>query len=164
MVVGITFTYFTLSGKEEDDATQIRTGTLSINYVDGKTINAYDLFPIEEPTLSDELYVYRKNFSITSDGTLDQTMNIYIDITKNEFVSDHLMYALYDSSGNKITTRGFPVEGRILIASDIFLKSGETKSYVVLIWLTETGENQNEEQNCHFTGQFDITAEQIKYE
>ena len=66
MTIGITFAYFTLVGKEENDSTQIWTGTLSINYVDGKEIKAYDLFPINEPKLGDTTYVYTKNFSVSS--------------------------------------------------------------------------------------------------
>ena len=164
MVIGVTFTYFTLSGKEEDDATQIRTGTLVVNYIDGKTIVPYNLFPIEEPSLNDELYVYKKNFSVANNGTLDQTLKIYIDVTSNEFVSNDLMYALYDENNKKISVKGIPKEGRVLIDADEYLKSGESKSYKVLVWLNETGQNQNNEQDCHFTGQFDIEAEQIKYE
>lgn len=164
MVVGVTFAYFTLAGKEEDDSTQIWTGTLSINYVDGKEIKAYDLYPIDEPKLGDTMFVYTKNFSVTSNGTLDQTIDLYIDITKNEFVSNHLRYSLYDSKGNKLDTGGFPTEGKIRIASDIFLKSGETKDFTALLWLMETKENQNDEQECSFSGEFDIFANQIKYE
>ena len=163
MVIGISFAVYSLSGKEKDDSTQIRTGTLSVNYTDGKTINVHDLFPITEPKLEDTLYVYKKNFTITNNGTLDETINIYIKITKNEFVSNHLMYSLYDSKGNKITSSSFSNEGNKLITSDVFLKSNESKSYTMLIWLNETFENQNNEQKCNFTGQFDIWAEQIKY-
>ena len=164
MIIGVTFTYFTLSAKDKDDSTQIRTGTLVVNYIDGKTIDAYNLFPISEPSLNDELYVYKKNFSVANNGTLDQTLKIYIDITKNEFVSNDLMYALYDINGKKISVKGFPKEGRVLIDANEYLKSGESKSYEVLIWLNETGQNQNVQQDSHFTGQFDIEAEQIKYE
>lgn len=164
MAVGITFAYFTLAAKEEDDSTQIWTGTLSINYVDGKEIKAYDLFPIDEPNLGDTMFVYTKKFSVTSNGTLDQTIDLYIDITKNEFVSNHLRYSLYDANGNKITTGGLPSNGKILMTSDMFLKSGETKDFTVLLWLMETRENQNDEQDCSFSGEFDIFANQIKYE
>lgn len=161
MAIGITFAYFSLAGKEKDDATQIRTGTLVVNYVDGRTIDAYDLFPINEPSLNDELYVYKKNFSVSNNGTLDQTLKIYVDITNNEF--DDLMFALYDENNNKITTKTFSKDGRVLIDDNEFLKSGESKSYKMLIWLNETGRNQNIQQDSHFTGQFDIEAEQIKY-
>ena len=39
MTVGITFTYFSMLAKEEDDSTRIQTGTLAINYIDGKEID-----------------------------------------------------------------------------------------------------------------------------
>lgn len=164
MLVGGSIAYLTLIGKEEDDSTQIWTGTLSINYVDGKEIKAYDLFPIDEPKFGDTMFVYTKNFSVTSNGSLDQTIDLYISITKNEFVSNHLRYSLYDANKNKIDTGGFPTEGKIRIASDIFLKSGETKDFTVLLWLMETEENQNNEQLCSFSGEFDIFANQMKYE
>lgn len=163
MAIGATVAYLTLAGKEEDDSTQIWTGTLSINYVDGKEINAYDLYPIDEPKLGDDTYSYTKKFSVTSNGTLDQTIDLYIDITKNEFVSNHLRYSLYDANRNKIDTGGFPTTGKVRIASNIFLKSGETKNFTILMWLMETRENQNNEQECSFTGEFDIFASQIKY-
>ncbi len=164
IVIGATVAYLTLAGKEEDDSTQIWTGTLSINYVDGKEIKAYDLYPIEEPKLGDTMFVYTKKFAVTSNGSLDQNIDLYIDITKNEFVSNHLRYSLYDASGNKMDTGGFPTTGKILVASNIFLKSGETKDFTILLWLMETKENQNNEQDCSFNGEFDIFANQIKYE
>lgn len=164
MAVGISFAIFTLAGKEKDDSTQIWTGTLSINYVDGKEINVYNLFPINEPKLGDEMFVYTKKFSVTSNGSLDQTIDLYIDIKENEFISDHLRYALYDSNGNKINTGGISKDGKVLMTSGIFLKSGGTKDFTVLLWLQETFENQNNEQDCSFKGEFDIFANQIKYE
>ncbi len=164
MTIGGTLTYYTLVGKEDDDSTEIRTGTLYINYIDGKKIDTYDLYPIDEPGIDSDTYVYKKRFSVESTGTLDQTLDIYVDVTKNEFVSGHLMYALYDSNNNKINSGSIPTSGRLLMSSDVFLKSKEMKSYTVLIWLKETFENQNNEQDCHFNGEFDIEAEQIKYE
>ena len=164
MGISVTLAYLTLAGKEEEDSTQLWTGTLSINYVDGKEIKVYDLFPIDEPKLGDTMFVYTKNFSVTSNGTLDQTIDLYIDINKNEFVTNHLRYSLFDSKGNKIDSGGFPSTGKILIASNMLLKSGETENYTILLWLMETKENQNNEQDCSFSGEFDIFANQIKYE
>lgn len=164
MTIGGTLTYYTLIGKENDDSTEIRTGTLYINYVDGKTINTSDLYPIDEPNINSDSYVYKKRFSVESTGTLDQTLDIYVNVTKNEFVQGHLMYALYDLNNKKISSGSIPTSGRFLMTSGVFLKSKETKSYTVLIWLKETFSNQNNEQDCHFSGEFDIEARQIKYE
>lgn len=164
MLVGITFTYFSLIAKEKEDSTKIQTGTISINYIDGKEINTYALLPIDEPTLNTKYSVYQKRFSISSDGTLDQYMDMYIDVTKNEFAPSALGFILYDSDNNKIAKGWIPKVGKVLMASNIYLKSGETKNFTVLIWLQENNQNQDYEQGNTFVGGFDIDARQIKYE
>ena len=164
MVVGITFTYFSLLASEEEDSTRVQTGTLSINYIDGKTFDAYALLPIEEPTLKTLYSVYKKEFSVSSDGTLDQTLDIYLTIANNEFANNALKFAIYNSSNIKLATGYIPSEGRILMKSGIFLKSNETETFTVLIWLQENNQNQDYEEGKSFTGGFDITATQIRYE
>lgn len=51
-----------------------------------------------------------------------------------------------------------------MIASDLYLKSGATNNYTVLIWLQENNLNQDYEQGNSFIGGFEIIANQIKYE
>ena len=46
MVVGITFTYFSMIASEKEDSTKVQVGSLSINYIDGKAIDTYALLPI----------------------------------------------------------------------------------------------------------------------
>ena len=164
MVVGITFTYFSLMSSEEEDSTKVQTGLLSINYVDGKTFDTYALLPRDEPTLNTKLSVYKKDFSVKSDGTLDQTLDIYLDITKNEFTNNALKFAIYNSSKTKLATGFIPAEGKVLMKSGIFLKSGDTETFTVLIWLQNNNQNQDHEEGKTFVGGFDITATQIKYE
>ena len=161
MIVGVTFTYFGLVAQEEKDSTRIQTGTLSINYVDGKTINTYALMPIEEPNFS----VYKKKFAVASDGTLDQTLDLYIKVKKNNFANNALKFALYDSTNSKIASGYIPNEENavVLMASDIYLKSNNSKNFTVLIWLQENNKNQDYEQGKTFVGGFEITATQIKY-
>ncbi len=71
MIVGVTFTYFSLIASEKEDSTKIKTGTLAINYIDGIAIDTYALMPINEPNLSTKYSVYKKSFSVKSTGTLD---------------------------------------------------------------------------------------------
>ena len=78
MLVGITFTYFSLLSSEKEDSTRIKTGTISINYVDGREINTYLLLPIDEPNLDIKYSVYKKMFTVSSSGTLDQNIYLYI--------------------------------------------------------------------------------------
>ena len=164
MIIGITFTYLALVSSEKKDSTRIQTGMLAINYVDGKNINAYLLMPINEPTLETKYSVYKKNFSVASSGTLDQTLDIFINVTKNEFKNNALKYAIYDANNEKIGIGSIPASGNIVIASDLYLKSGATNNYTVLIWLQDNNLNQDYEQGNSFIGGFEIIANQIKYE
>jgi len=165
MIIGITFTYFSLLTKEDDDSTKVQTGTLAINYIDGQEINTYALLPISEPNLNTKYSTYKKSFSISSsNSTLDQNFNIYIDVTNNEFDNNALGFILYDANGNRISSGNIPSSGKVLLASNLELKTGENKSYTVLIWLQDNGKNQDYEQGKNFSGEFYITTEQIKYE
>ena len=164
MLVGITFTYFSLIATEKKDSTKIKTGTLAINYIDGRAIDTYALLPIEEPNLNSKYSVYKKRFSIASTGTLNQVMDMYINVTKNEFANNALGFALYDEVGNKVSVGTIPSSGRVLMASNIYLNSSDTKSFTALIWLRENNQNQDYEQGNTFVGGFDITAKQLKYE
>lgn len=165
MIIGITFTYFSSLTKEEDDSTKVQTGTLAINYIDGQEINTYALLPISEPNLNTKYSTYKKSFSISSsNSTLDQNFNIYIDVTNNEFDNNALGFILYDANGNRISSGNIPSSEKVLLASNLELKTGENKSYTVLIWLQDNGKNQDYEQGKNFSGEFYITTEQIKYE
>ena len=164
LAVGITFTYFALKAQEKEDSTRVQTGILSVNYIDGKEINTYALLPINEPNLNTKYSTYKKSFSVSNNGTLEQIYNIYIDVTKNEFDNNALYFALYDSNNKKISKGAIPNSGRVLLASNINLKSGKTNNYTTLIWLQENNNNQDYEQGNTFVGGFYIAAEQIKYE
>lgn len=161
--IGITFTYFSLIASEKKDSTQIKTGTLSINYIDGRAIDTYALLPINEPNLNSTYSVYKKKFSVRSDGTLDQTLDIYIKVTENKFTNNALKFAIYDSNNNKLSTGNIPSTGNVLLTSGVYLESGSVEDFTVLIWLQENNYNQDHEQGRTFIGGFDITANQIKY-
>ena len=162
MIVGVTFTYFSLIASEKEDSTKIKTGTLAI--IDGIAIDTYALMPINEPNLSTKYSVYKKSFSVKSTGTLDQTLNISMFVTDNDFDDKALSYALYDSTGYKISKNSIPKTGDILIGSNIYLKSNEKKTFTVLIWLQENNKNQDYEMGNTFKGGFNIDASQIKYQ
>lgn len=166
MVVGITFTYFSMIASEKEDSTKVQVGSLSINYIDGKAIDTYALLPINEPTLNTKYSVYKKKFSVSSDGTLDQTLDLYINVTKNEFADGALKFAIYNSSNRKMATGYIPnTEGaKVLMASGVYLQNNSTEDFTVLIWLQENNQNQDYEQGKIFVGGFDITATQMKYE
>lgn len=161
MIVGITFSYFALMASEKKDSTWIQTGTLAIDYVDGREINTYLLLPINEPNLNSLYSVYKKKFSVSSTGTLDQTLDMYITVKNNDFANNALWFALYDSNNQKLNSGRIPSSGKILMASDVYLKSGDLANFTVLIWLQENNQNQDYEQGNTFSGGFEIEAKQV---
>ena len=164
MIVGITFTYFSLIASEKEDSTKVQTGSISINYIDGEKIDTYALIPINEPTLNTKYSVYKKRFAVSSNGSLDQTLDIYINVTDNKFKNDALGFSLYNSDNRKIATGRIPSSGRVRLISKEYLKNNTTNNYTVLIWLQDDNTDQNYEMGNTFVGGFDIDAEQIKYQ
>lgn len=164
MIVGITFTYFSLIAKEKDDSTKVKTGSIAINYIDGVSINSDGLIPRKEPSLGESYAVYTKRFAVSSSGTLDQTLDIYINVTKNEFLNNNLKFALYNSNGNKISSGSIPSSGKVLLVSGDILKTNSTNYYTVIMWLNDDGTNQNYEISNTFVGGFSIDAQQLKYQ
>lgn len=164
MIVGITFTYFSLIASEKEDSTKVQTGSISINYIDGEKIDTYALIPINEPTLNTKYSVYKKRFAVSSNGSLDQTLDIYINVTDNKFKNNALGFSLYNSDNRKIATGRIPSSGRVNLISNEYLKNNTTNNYTVLIWLQEDNTDQNYEMGNTFVGGFDIDAQQIKYQ
>ena len=162
MIIGATFTYYSLVASDKEDSTWVQTGDLAIKFVDGSVIKADNLMPMNEPTFNTKSSYYRKEFSVRSTGSLDQTIDIYINVNSNEFRDGNLRFSLYGPDDNKIGT-GTITSGKVLVGSNIDLKSMETKKFTVLIWLQENNLNQDYEKGKSFSGRFDIEAQQIKY-
>ena len=84
-------------------------------------------------------------------------------VTKNDFKDGNLKYSLYNSENRKISTGSIPSSGNVLIAKNDYLKNNFTNNYTILIWLQNTDDNQEYEEDSTFVGGFDITANQVKY-
>ena len=162
MVIGATFTYYSLVASDKEDSTWIETGNLAIKYIDGSVIKADNLMPMNEPSFNTKSSYYRKEFYVKGTGSLDQMIDIYIEVNTNEFRDGNLKYALYGPNDEKISV-GVISGSKVSVGSNIDLKSMETKKFTVLIWLQENNLNQDYEKGKSFSGGFDIEAQQLKY-
>ena len=116
---------------------------------------------------SSSLSLSKKNFTIKSTGTLDQTLDIYIKVTENTFANNSLRFAVYDAdNGSKLLTGYISnvIGSKIMMARGVPLESNKSKTFTVLIWLQENNQNQDYEQGKTFAGGFDITANQVLYQ
>ncbi len=162
MIIGATLAYLKLAGSQKEEGTVLYTGTVKINYIDGRYIENPELIPIKNVNYNTTNNVYRNNFAITSTGTLDQTITIFMDITNNEFNANSLKYLLYSESGNQLATGSLPKSGEVNLVSNVFLGHGETAKYTLIIWWESTDYNQNLEMGSTITGKITADAKQVK--
>ncbi len=163
MIISATIAYFSFVGSQKEDGTVLYTGTLSINYIDGTYIKNPELYPLSNVNYNTTKNVYRNSFAVTSAGTLDQTISVDLVVGKNEFYQNALKYAIFNSKGERMATGYVPKEGSVNLANNMYLASNDTSTYTLIIWLDNTGYNQNFEMGSIITGRIDVYAKQIKY-
>lgn len=163
LIAGITLAYYTAVASQKEDATQIHTGTLVISFTDGINIKNPLLIPRSNPSsINDTDYLYTNTFKVESTGTLDQTLDVYLNITKNEFSDKSLKYKVYNSYGKQMKEGNVSKSGDTKILENTYLKAQETMEFTVMIWLQETGIGQNEEQAKSLIGTMRAEATQVK--
>lgn len=156
VVFGATFAIYALINRQEEGTSAVYTGTFSIEYLSGDIINFHYLKPTVEPDLDTTDNVYRNNFRVGNTGSLDGLISVSIEVNKNEFSKETLMYALYNGDGELIASDFLEGSDEILLSGNIVLKSSEKEDFVLLIWLKESGEDQNSEMRKTLTGQVKV--------
>jgi len=160
VLIGATFALYSLIFRQEEGTSAVYTGTFAIEYLSGEIIDFHLLKPTVEPTLDTVDNVYRNNFRVKNTGSLDSFISVMIEVNKNEFSNDILMYSLYDGDETVIASGFLQGSKDILLSGDIELANGETEDFVLLIWLNESGDEQNSEMKKSFTGQIVVDATQ----
>lgn len=164
MIIGAAFAYYSLVASQKEEGTVLYTGKLEINYVDGVYIRNPSLLPMHNVGYNTYNNVYRNRFSIVSSGTLDQTLSIDIDISKNEFSDGTLKYAVYNTSGSEVKRGNVPQSGKANLADGIFLASDGTATYTIIIWWDDTTNyDQAGEMGKNISGKITAYAKQLKY-
>ncbi len=163
MVVGISFAYFTAVSSQEKDKTRINTGTLIINFTDGIEINNPLLIPRNAPSsINDDEYLYTNTFSVESTGSLDQTIDVYLNVSVNEFSTGALRYKVFNSNGAQMREGTISSSGDMKILENTYLAAGQTSKFSLMIWLQETGSGQNQEQAKSLVGTMRAEATQVR--
>lgn len=162
MIVGATLAYFSLIASQKEEGTVLYTGKLEINYIDGVYIKNPELMPMKNPGYDTTKGVYKNSFSIASSGTLEQTISVELQVSRNEFTENSIKYAIYNDKGNRLTTGNVPKTGKITVASDMYLEPIGTAKYTLLIWLDNTGYNQNQEMGRTLTAKINIHSVQLR--
>ena len=163
MIIGATLAYFSLIASQKEEGTVLYTGKLEINYIDGVYIKNPELLPIKNPGYNTYKGVYRNSFTVSSSGTLEQAINIELEITNNEFSENAIKYAIYNDKGQQLSNSSVPKNGKVSLASDMYLEPTGTAKYTLIIWLDNTNYDQNFEMGKTITGKINIHSRQIRY-
>ena len=180
-IIGATFAWFTATAGGETK-TVVKTGTLSIEYVSsgegsGKVVDASNLKPAttdqvlaayqagdckfadDEAGATETICAFAK-VTVKNTGTLYAHINADFNITRNEYVDNKLMHSVFKTTPETLT--GSPVGST---GSTVTIPSAQqalapqaTDSFVVLLWLDQTAENNN--ANKTFTAGIDVQAVQ----
>ena len=180
-IIGATFAWFTATAGGETK-TVVKTGTLSIEYVtsgegSGKVVNASNLKPAttaqvlaaykrgdckfagDEASATETICAFAK-VTVKNTGTLYANINADFTITDNTYVDNKLMHSVFKTTPETLT--GSPVGSTgstaTLLPSAQTLAPEATDSFVVLLWLDQTAENNN--ANKTFTASINVTAVQ----
>ena len=152
---GVSYAYFTALATSDEQV--VKSGTLELTYHTGKDIQATNIIPTEE----EDAYVHQ--FTVENTGTLDAHYNIsFTDITLTkkgmDTYSNNLKWALYQAdedytegtlvkSGSFSSTSGYlSGDNEFVIKTNMILAPTEKQSYILKVWLQETGKPQNEDQ------------------
>ena len=119
------------------------------------------MYPIQEPDFYTTESIYRTNFSVATDGTLEQNVQIGFNITENYFSEDMIRYALYSGNGTKLST-GYLNQGFVVMMENLYFKEVEEREFVLIIWLEEKPFEQTEQGN-KLVGHFVINSKQYGY-
>lgn len=160
VIVGAAFALYAFIFSQEEGTSAVYTGTLSIEYLSGNIIDCNLLYPTEKPDVDTENNVYKNNFRVTNTGSLDSLLTLEIDINQNDFSNNTLKYSLYNKEETEIA-EGY-ISGRVssTLANNIILANNETEEFTLVIWIAETGENQNEEMKKNLKGTIRVDAAQ----
>jgi len=163
MIIGATLAYFSLVASQKEEGTVLYTGKLEINYIDGVYVRNPELMPTKNPDYNTYKGVYRNSFAVASSGTLDQTITLEFEIATNQFRENEIKYAIYNDKGQKISNGSVPKEGKVTMASDMFLEATGTARYTMILWLDNTNYNQNDDMGKIINGRINIHSQQLRY-
>ncbi len=158
LVTGLSYAYFIAAANSEEQV--VKSGVLELTYHTGQDISTEGMFPTTEENASTH------KFTVENTGTLDAHYNIsFIDIalTKGgmDVTSFNLKWALYLADSDY--TEGDPVkegsfspssgyvsgDDEFVIKTNMILAPEEKQSFILKVWLEETGKPQNEDQGLN---------------
>ena len=110
------------------------------------------MYPTYNPGFNETENVYKNSFKIKNTGLLDGILRINVEIRRNEFEYGSLKYKLFSATGTELTAGDIPPSGNFEVINNVLIESESSVEFVLMIWLDETGQNQNDEMGKTLAG------------
>ncbi len=163
--ISTTLSYLSLVKSQEEEGTKLYTGKLEINYLDGVYIKNPELLPRSDTPLYDTMdNVYRNSFIVSSSGTLNQTISIDLETTKNDFPDNVIKYIIFNANGEKMAQGGVKNRlGKINLVDNLYLAYDGQAKYTLILWYNNTNYDQRKEAGYALCGRIKVYSKQVKY-
>ena len=158
-LIGTVYALGILARSQDEGSSAVYTGTLTVEYLTGRYIHC-TLMPMYAPESLDTKGTYITSFKVKSTGTLNAVVDIELEINHNEFPAGYIKYALYNSEKILLKSGGLNGENKTTLLSNVLVRTQETATYTIQIWLEETGEIQNDYMQKTLTGKLNVYATQ----
>ena len=151
-VLGVSIAYFIASA--QSDEYTVTSGDYTITYEEGSTINASTLYPGEESS------AIQYPFTVTNSSIASSNYTIKLNKTSS-YAFANMKWKLYNATksssgtytqGTLASSGDFNFSGTNSILSNTMTK-GQSKSYILKVWLQDTYANQNADQGQTLTAQ-----------
>lgn len=165
ILMGTTYAYFTATATSNEQ--QTTSGTLELTYETGQDIQVEEMNPTEETnaathkftvkntgTLPASYYIYLTNISLTKDSQTTTSQNLKWKLTEATKSGDDYVESTMIASGD-FSSKMDQVE----LARNISIPAGQSDSYILKVWLQETGAPQNEDQSITFSANIEVTTD-----
>ncbi len=163
--ISTTLSYLSLVKSQKEEGTKLYTGKLEINYLDGVYIKNPELIPRRDAPKYDTYdNVYRNSFIVSSSGTLNQTISIDMEITKNDFPDDVIRYVIFNANGEKMAQGTIKNKlGTINLVDNLYLAYDGQAKYTLILWDYSTDYDQIPEMGYTLCGKIKIYSKQVRY-
>ncbi len=147
-----TYAFFTadIVGNIENNNIVQKTGTLSIEYIEGQNINAEGIIPGWSGV---------KTFKIKNTGTHSVSYDIVFDDAINKFINDEIIFSgtcISNQTTCENIEQGIVADESFFIKQDISIEPNEEHSYEIEISFIETGANQDYNNQATLTGKISV--------
>lgn len=142
------YAYFVAGVAGNANQNVVTSGTMRIEFTDGRAVNAKNFLPGQSIT---------KTFKVKNTGTVQTMYDVYLSELINTFVDkSDLVYTLTSSNGCSSTTQVVVPSVSSKVISACSINANQEHEYTFTLTFKETNDNQDDNKGATFSAKFAI--------